>query len=77
MRPFLLLFPPATEATFFPYLSLPALTAKIRMINAEVQQVDLNLNVIKKLLNPDSLDALAYRVIETSSSDERRALPSC
>lgn len=44
------------------------------MINAEVQQVDLNLNVIKKLLNPDSLDALAYRVIETSSSDERRAL---
>ena len=52
MRSFVLLLPPACEATFFPYLSLPSLTAALRDSGADVQQIDLNLRFIKILTEP-------------------------
>lgn len=45
-----LLFPPLSEATFFPYLSLPYLTSYLKEHNIKVQQQDINIELIHYLL---------------------------
>ncbi len=45
----LLLFPGVTEARFFPYLSLPVLTAYLRAQGRRVAQRDLNLALLERL----------------------------
>lgn len=51
----LLLFPVATEARLFPYLSLPSLTAYLRRHGADVRQRDLNIELSHALFTPDIL----------------------
>ncbi|MEU8140618.1 radical SAM protein [Nonomuraea sp. NPDC048901] len=46
----LLLFPPQTEARFFPYLSLPYLTGHLRRHGRRVHQADLNIALLHDLL---------------------------
>ncbi|WP_206506810.1 B12-binding domain-containing radical SAM protein [Streptomyces chrestomyceticus] len=56
----LLLFPPQTEARFFPYLSLPCLTGHLRRRGRRVHQADLNIALLHELLRkPHLLDAAA------------------
>ncbi|ELP69800.1 B12-binding domain-containing radical SAM protein [Streptomyces turgidiscabies] len=53
----LLIFPPQTEARFFPYLSLPYLTGHLRRRARQVHQADLNIAVLHELLRcPTLLD---------------------
>src|SRR6185503_9787352 len=47
----LLLFPPATEARLFPYLSLPMLTAYLRRAGMSVRQRDLNIELSHALFS--------------------------
>lgn len=52
-----LIFPPQTEARFFPYLSLPYITGHLRRCGRRVQQADLNIALLHDLLrNPGLLD---------------------
>ncbi|MBZ5708852.1 B12-binding domain-containing radical SAM protein [Nannocystis pusilla] len=53
----LLLFPPATEARLFPYLSLPVLTAYLRREGVAVRPRDLNIELCHALLAPATLRA--------------------
>jgi anaerobic magnesium-protoporphyrin IX monomethyl ester cyclase len=46
----LLIFPPQTEARFFPYLSLPYLTGHLRRRGRRVCQADLNIALLHELL---------------------------
>lgn len=46
----LLLFPPQTEAIFFPYLSLPYLTGHLRRHGRRVHQADLNIGLLHDAL---------------------------
>ncbi|OKI02318.1 hypothetical protein A6A06_14800 [Streptomyces sp. CB02923] len=56
----LLLFPPQTEARFFPYLSLPYLTGHLRRRGRSVHQADLNIALLHEILrDPRLLDAPA------------------
>ncbi|MFJ9898148.1 B12-binding domain-containing radical SAM protein [Streptomyces sp. NPDC091280] len=53
----LLLFPPQTEARFFPYLSLPYLTGHLRRRGRRVHQADLNIALLHEVLcHPALLD---------------------
>jgi anaerobic magnesium-protoporphyrin IX monomethyl ester cyclase len=53
----LLVFPPQTEARFFPYLSLPYLAGHLRRRGRRVHQADLNIALLHDLLwNPGLLD---------------------
>ncbi|MFI6498138.1 B12-binding domain-containing radical SAM protein [Nonomuraea typhae] len=45
-----LIFPPQTEARFFPYLSLPYLTGHLRRRGRRVHQADLNIALLHDLL---------------------------
>jgi anaerobic magnesium-protoporphyrin IX monomethyl ester cyclase len=58
MRSVSLVFPPLTEATLFPYLSLPALAGVLNAEGIAVTQTDANLEVIERLLRPTSLTEL-------------------
>lgn len=51
----LLIFPPQTEARFFPYLSLPYLTGHLRRLGRRVHQADLNIGVLHELLRRPAL----------------------
>lgn len=51
----LLLFPPQTEARFFPYLSLPYLTGHLRRRGRRVHQADLNIALLHELLRRPEL----------------------
>ena len=51
----LLLFPPATEARLFPYLSLPMLTAYLRKHGIPTCQRDLNLDLTARITTPEVL----------------------
>ncbi|MFG1690227.1 B12-binding domain-containing radical SAM protein [Nonomuraea sp. NPDC049269] len=52
----LLIFPPQTEARFFPYLSLPYLSGHLRRRGRRVHQADLNIALLHDLLrHPESL----------------------
>jgi hypothetical protein len=51
----LLIFPPQTEARFFPYLSLPYLTGHLRRRGRRVHQADLNIAVLHELLRRPAL----------------------
>ncbi|MEV0265398.1 radical SAM protein [Streptomyces sp. NPDC050617] len=58
----LLLFPPQTEARFFPYLSLPYLSGHLRRRGRRVHQADLNIALLHELLqDPSLLEAAAAR----------------
>jgi len=48
----LLIFPPASSARFFPYLSLPQLTSYLRKQGHDVEQVDLNIELTHFLTLP-------------------------
>ncbi|MGI5451665.1 B12-binding domain-containing radical SAM protein [Streptomyces sp. CA-249302] len=58
----LLIFPPQTEARFFPYLSLPYLTGHLRRRGRRVHQADLNIAVLHELLRCPALLDDAARV---------------
>ncbi|SEG99885.1 Radical SAM superfamily enzyme YgiQ, UPF0313 family [Nonomuraea solani] len=51
----LLVFPPQTEARFFPYLSLPYLTGHLRRLGRRVHQADLNIALLHDLLRHPEL----------------------
>lgn len=59
----LLIFPPQTEARFFPYLSLPYLTGHLRRRGRRVHQADLNIGLLHDVLrHPEVLaDAVHAR----------------
>lgn len=59
----LLIFPPQTEARFFPYLSLPYLTGHLRRRGRGVVQADLNIALLHDVLRrPGTLaDAVGSR----------------
>ncbi|MEU1275515.1 radical SAM protein [Streptomyces sp. NPDC005799] len=61
----LLIFPPQTEARFFPYLSLPYLTGHLRRRGRRVHQADLNIGVLHELLRRPALLDGAVRAQET------------
>ena len=55
----LLIFPPQTEARFFPYLSLPYLTGHLRRCGRRVHQADLNIALLHDLVaHPSLLDTV-------------------
>jgi hypothetical protein len=51
----LLLLPPMSEATFFPYLSLPYLAGHVRRSGYSAHQVDLGIEMIHRLLEEPAL----------------------
>jgi anaerobic magnesium-protoporphyrin IX monomethyl ester cyclase len=51
----LLLLPPMSEATFFPYLSLPYLAGHVRRCGYSAHQVDLGIEMIHRLLEEPAL----------------------
>ncbi|MEV6488648.1 radical SAM protein [Actinoplanes sp. NPDC051633] len=51
----LLLLPPMSEATFFPYLSLPYLAGHVRRAGHSAHQVDLGIEMIHRLLEEPAL----------------------
>ncbi|MEW2114161.1 radical SAM protein [Streptomyces sp. NPDC005474] len=61
----LLIFPPQTEARFFPYLSLPYLTGHLRRQGRLVHQADLNIAVLHELLRCPALLDDAVRAQDT------------
>ncbi|WP_329280702.1 B12-binding domain-containing radical SAM protein [Streptomyces sp. NBC_01451] len=61
----LLIFPPQTEARFFPYLSLPYLTGHLRRRGRRVHQADLNIAVLHELLRCPALLDDAVRAQDT------------
>ncbi|MEV0442216.1 radical SAM protein [Streptomyces spectabilis] len=66
----LLLFPPLTEATLFPYLSLPYLTGHVRRSGYSAHQVDLSIELVHRLLDGPTL------AHEARALDEARSLPT-
>ncbi|QCX79870.1 Radical SAM superfamily protein [Streptomyces sp. YIM 121038] len=66
----LLLFPPLTEATLFPYLSLPYLAGHVRRSGRSAHQVDLSIALVHRLLDGPAL-AREARALDTA-----RELPS-
>jgi anaerobic magnesium-protoporphyrin IX monomethyl ester cyclase len=60
----LLLFPPLTEATLFPYLSLPYLAGHVRRFGYSVHQVDLGIELIHRLLDGPALAQEAHALDE-------------
>ncbi|MFC9841988.1 B12-binding domain-containing radical SAM protein [Streptomyces sp. NPDC060223] len=61
----LLIFPPQTEARFFPYLSLPYLTGHLRRRGRRVHQADLNVAVLHELLRRPAVLDDAVRAQDT------------
>jgi len=68
----LLIFPPQTEARFFPYLSLPYLTGHLRRRGRRVHQADLNIAVLHELLRRPALLDDAVRAQD--AGDDGRAV---
>ncbi|WP_030685857.1 hypothetical protein [Streptomyces sp. NRRL B-1347] len=66
----LLLFPPLTEATLFPYLSLPYLAGHVRRSGYSAHQVDLSIELVHRLLDGPALVRAAHDL------DEARDLPT-
>ncbi|MFE0177175.1 B12-binding domain-containing radical SAM protein [Streptomyces sp. NPDC059002] len=66
----LLLFPPLTEATLFPYLSLPYLAGHVRRFGHSAHQVDLSIELVHRLLDGPALAR------EALGLDEARDLPA-
>ncbi|MFI0981046.1 B12-binding domain-containing radical SAM protein [Streptomyces sp. NPDC021093] len=66
----LLLFPPLTEATLFPYLSLPYLAGHVRRFGYSAHQVDLSIELVHRLLDGPALKQKAHVL------DEARSLPT-
>ena len=60
----LLIFPPQTEAIFFPYLSLPYLTGHLRRQGRRVHQADLNIALLHDVLRHPRLLAEAVQAQE-------------
>ncbi|GLF94914.1 B12-binding domain-containing radical SAM protein [Streptomyces yaizuensis] len=72
----LLIFPPQTEARFFPYLSLPYLAGHLRRRGRRVHQADLNIGLVHDVLrHPWTLaDAVAARGVTGLAGWYQRAL---
>jgi anaerobic magnesium-protoporphyrin IX monomethyl ester cyclase len=72
----LLIFPPQTEARFFPYLSLPYLTGHLRGQGRRVHQADLNIELLHDLLRHPEMVAEAARAHDDATVDGwyRRAM---
>ncbi|MFJ2766481.1 B12-binding domain-containing radical SAM protein [Streptomyces sp. NPDC087300] len=66
----LLLFPPLTEATLFPYLSLPYLAGHVRRFGYSAHQVDLGIELVHRLLDAPALKQQADTI------DEAQDLPA-
>ncbi|MCF3122559.1 radical SAM protein [Streptomyces arenae] len=66
----LLLFPPLTEATLFPYLSLPYLAGHVRRFGYSAHQVDLSIELVHRLLDGPALTR------EAQALDEAQDLPT-
>lgn len=64
----LLIFPPQTEAIFFPYLSLPYLTGHLRRQGRRVHQADLNIALLHDALQHPQL------LTEAAQAQERTGL---
>ncbi|MER5432464.1 radical SAM protein [Streptomyces sp. NPDC002588] len=62
----LLVFPPLSEATLFPYLSLPYLAGHVRRAGYSAGQADLNLELVHRLLDRPTLEDQA-RALHTAS----------
>lgn len=62
----LLVFPPISDALFFPYLSLPYLTSYLKKYNRSVKQFDMNLELSRQLLSKPSL----YNIINDYIKDD-------
>ncbi len=75
-RPVVLVFPPITEARFFPYLSLPMLAAYLRRHGVSVQVSDLNIALCHHLFSAENIrilrDALRVRASDTLHTAYRR-----
>ncbi|MEU1329261.1 radical SAM protein [Streptomyces sp. NPDC005865] len=65
----LLLFPPLTEATLFPYLSLPYLAGHVRRSGYSAHQVDLSIELVHRLLDGPALER------EAAALDAAQELP--
>ncbi len=66
----LLIFPPASSARFFPYLSLPQLTAYLRNQGHDVHQVDLNIELTHFLTLPSQATAFADEFLNSRGSNK-------
>ncbi|MET8682885.1 radical SAM protein [Streptomyces sp. NPDC004732] len=66
----LLLFPPLTEATLFPYLSLPYLAGHVRRSGFSAHQVDLSIELVHRLLDGPALTR------EAAALDTAQDLPT-
>ncbi|MER6913588.1 radical SAM protein [Streptomyces sp. NPDC000594] len=72
----LLIFPPQTEARFFPYLSLPYLAGHLRRRGRRVHQADLNIGLVHDVLRQPRMlaDAVAARELTGLAGWYQRAL---
>lgn len=79
MRVVSLVFPPLTEATLFPYLSLPVLAAALEAHGVHALQSDANLSVMCSLMAPQALRDLleAQEKGEEPRHLVRRAVIEC
>lgn len=62
----LLLFPPLTEATLFPYLSLPYLAGHARRSGYSAHQADLSIELVHRLLDGPALTEMAEALDEAA-----------
>ncbi|MEU6994578.1 radical SAM protein [Streptomyces sp. NPDC046465] len=72
----LLLFPPLTEATLFPYLSLPYLAGHVRRSGYSAHQVDLSIELVHRLLDGPALARQAHPLDEAHPLDAAQDLPA-
>jgi len=70
----LLIFPPLTEARFFPYLSLPMLTSFLRKHDIEVHQEDLNISLNYKLASIPTIKKYKRKLARDSHSKSKIAV---
>lgn len=58
-----------------PYLSLPSLTAFLRMHGKEVEQIDLNLEFTDRILSKDFLDYCLHKYEDIVEIDDQQVVP--
>ncbi|MEX2462552.1 MAG: radical SAM protein [Paenibacillaceae bacterium] len=62
VKDILLVFPPLTEARFFPYLSLPMITAYLLQHAINITQKDFNIELCHRLMTPIVLNAYKEKI---------------
>ena len=58
-----------------PYLSLPSLTAFLRMHGKDVEQIDLNLEFTDRILSKDFLDYCLHKYEDIVEIDDQQVVP--